>query len=111
MRRISLSLLEAARHFDWSLPEVFAGFDRSETPFPIAYPTAARPQAWAAGTPILLLRLMLGLEPDVAQQRLGTLAGAEPVPGIGIILEGVRALGRSWDVSCGAGESSIELVP
>ena len=110
VRRISLALLEAARHFDWSLPEVFAGFDRPETPFPIAYPTAARPQAWAAGTPILLLRLLLGLEPDVAQRRLGMLAGAEPIPGIGIILEGVRALGRSWDVSCGAGESRIELV-
>ena len=54
---IASALLEAARYFDWSLPEVFAGYKRSETPFPIAYPTAARPQAWAAGTPILLLRL------------------------------------------------------
>jgi hypothetical protein len=53
---------------------------------------------------------MLGLEPDIAQGRLGTLAGAEPIPGIGIILEGVPALGRTWYVSCGAGESSIELV-
>ena len=110
VRRITLALLEAARHFDWSLPEVFAGFDRSETPFPIAYPTAARPQAWAAGTPILLLRLLLGLEPDIARRQLGMLAGAEPAPGIGIILEGVQALGQSWDVFCGAGESRIELV-
>jgi glycogen debranching enzyme len=110
VHRISRALLEAARHFDWSLPEVFAGFDRSETPFPIAYPTAARPQAWAAGTPILLLRLLLGLEPDIAQGALGTLAGAEPIQGIGVILEGVRALGRTWDVSCGAGELRIEAV-
>jgi glycogen debranching enzyme len=110
VHRISRALFQAAGHFDWSLPEVFAGFDRSETPFPIAYPTAARPQAWAAGTPILLLRLLLGLEPDVAKGRLSTLPGAEPVPGIGIILEGVRALGRTWDVSCGAGTSRIELV-
>ncbi len=111
VRRIALALLEAARHFDWSLPEVFAGFDRAETPFPIAYPTAARPQAWAAGTPILLLRLLLGLEPNPREGRLGTLDGAEPAPGIGIILEGVRALGRTWDVTCGAGESRIELTP
>jgi glycogen debranching enzyme len=110
VHRIARALLEAAGHFDWSLPEVFAGFDRSETPFPIAYPSAARPQAWAAGTPILLLRLMLGLEPDVAAGRLSTLPEAEPVPGFGIILEGVRALGATWDVSCGAGESHIELV-
>ena len=110
VHRVARALLEAARHFDWSLPEVFAGFDRSETPFPIAYPTAARPQAWAAGTPILLLRLLLGLQPDVARGTLGTLAGAEPIPGVGIILEGVPALGRTWDVSCGAGELRIEVV-
>ena len=67
-RRIAAALLEAARFFDWSLPEVFAGFPRAETPFPIAYPTAARPQAWAAGTPVLLLRLLLGLEPDPAKR-------------------------------------------
>ena len=29
---------------------IFAGMPRAETPFPIAYPTAARPQAWAAAT-------------------------------------------------------------
>ena len=48
-RRITETLLDAARWFEWSLPEVFAGYGRDETPFPIAYPTAARPQAWAAG--------------------------------------------------------------
>ena len=47
--RIVRRMLEAAEHFDYQLPEVFAGFARTETPFPIAYPTAARPQAWAAG--------------------------------------------------------------
>ena len=59
-------MLAAARHFDYQLPEVFAGLRRSETPFPIAYPTAARPQAWAAGTPVLLLQVLLGLQPDRA---------------------------------------------
>ena len=47
-RGIARALFEAAGYFDWSLPEVFAGFSRDETPFPISYPTAARPQAWAA---------------------------------------------------------------
>ena len=54
-------------YFDYQLPEVFAGLPRAETPFPIAYPTAARPQAWAAGTPVLLLQLMLGLRPNRAR--------------------------------------------
>jgi glycogen debranching enzyme len=98
--RIAQSLLEAARFFDWSLPEVFAGFDRSGTPFPIAYPTAARPQAWAAGTAVLLLRLLLGVEPNA---ELGELQATAPAPewAAGLRLEGVRALGRSWDVLVG----------
>src|SRR6185436_5235112 len=66
--RIVLSMLEATRHFGFELPEVFAGLPRRETPFPIAYPTAARPQAWAAGTPVLLLQVLLGLEPDPAER-------------------------------------------
>ena len=66
------SLLEAARFFDHSLPEVFAGYPRTETAFPVAYPTAARPQAWAAGAPILCLRLLLGLHPDPSTRGLAT---------------------------------------
>ena len=41
--RIVRRLVEAAAHFEHQLPEVFAGFFRLDTPFPIAYPTAARP--------------------------------------------------------------------
>ena len=98
-RQIAQTLIEAARWFDWSLPEVFAGYDRGETPFPIAYPTAARPQAWAAGTPVLLLRLVLGLEPDPAAGFLKSVC-PEPLPEwVGrLTLTGVRALGRSWEV-------------
>jgi pentatricopeptide repeat protein len=48
------AMLGASSFLDHELPEVFAGLPRGQTPFPIAYPTAARPQAWAAGTPILL---------------------------------------------------------
>ncbi|MFP5347316.1 MAG: amylo-alpha-1,6-glucosidase, partial [Actinomycetes bacterium] len=57
-----VAVLEAARHFQHRLPEVFAGFPRDLTSFPVEYPTACSPQAWAAGTPLLLLRVMLGLD-------------------------------------------------
>jgi glycogen debranching enzyme len=98
-RRVSRALIEAAGHFDWSLPEVFAGYAREETPFPIAYPTAARPQAWAAGTPILLVRVLLGIEPDRARQRLVTTVSDEPPSWLdGLRLEGIRAFGRTWTV-------------
>lgn len=37
--------------------------DGSRTRHPVQYPTACSPQAWSTGTPLLLLRTMLGLEP------------------------------------------------
>ena len=107
-RRIARALIEAAGHFDWSLPEVFAGYAREETPFPIAYPTAARPQAWAAGTPILLVRMLLGLEPDRAHQRLvSTVRDELPSWLDGLRLEGVRAFGRVWSVAVERGQVSV----
>ena len=73
---------------------MFAGFPRGETPFPIAYPTAARPQAWAAGTPLLLLRLLLGLEPDPESRELRANGSVPPDWADGLELDGVRAFGR-----------------
>ena len=45
------------------LPELFAGFDRSELAVPAAYPTSCSPQAWAAASPLLWLRTLLRLDP------------------------------------------------
>lgn len=61
--RVAVGILEAAGSFDHRLPEVFAGYPRRETGFPVEYPTACSPQAWATGTPLLLLRVLLGMEP------------------------------------------------
>jgi glycogen debranching enzyme len=61
--RIALGILEAAEYFSGRLPEAFAGYPRSLTAFPVEYPTACSPQAWATGAPLLLLRALLGLEP------------------------------------------------
>jgi glycogen debranching enzyme len=61
--QLALGMLEAARFFEGRLPEAFAGYHRNITGFPVEYPTACSPQAWATGTPLLLLRTMLGLEP------------------------------------------------
>jgi glycogen debranching enzyme len=108
-RRIGRALIEAAGHFDWSLPEVFAGYARDETPFPIAYPTAARPQAWAAGTPILLVRILLGIEPDRVRQRLVTTVSDELPSWLdGLRVEGIRAFGRNWTAAVDRGRVTIE---
>jgi glycogen debranching enzyme len=61
--RIASDILDAAAIFDGRLPEAFGGYDRDLTKFPVQYPTACSPQAWSTGTPMLLLRTMLGLEP------------------------------------------------
>jgi len=60
---IAFAMLEAASVFRGRLPEAFAGYHRSMTGWPVEYPTACSPQAWATGTPFLLLRTLLGLEP------------------------------------------------
>jgi glycogen debranching enzyme len=61
--RLALGILEAAVSFDGRLPEAFAGHARAEVDFPVEYPTACSPQAWATGAPLMLLRVILGLEP------------------------------------------------
>jgi glycogen debranching enzyme len=53
----------SSRFFNYRLPETFAGYDRQETGFPVQYPTASSPQAWAAGAPMLGIRVLLGMEP------------------------------------------------
>jgi len=106
--RIVRSMLDAAGSFSYQLPEVFAGLSRTESPFPIAYPTAARPQAWAAGTPVLLLQLLLGIRPD--RQR-GVIESVAPLDLPGwtgdVHLSGLRAFGRIWDVRLENGDVTV----
>ena len=61
--RIAAGILDAADYFSGRLPEAFAGYEREFTVYPVEYPTACSPQAWSTGTPLLLLRTMLGLNP------------------------------------------------
>jgi glycogen debranching enzyme len=63
---IAAAMLSAAPHFEHRLPEVFAGYPAAVTSVPVAYPTASRPQAWAAGTPLQLLTTLLSLQPGIA---------------------------------------------
>jgi glycogen debranching enzyme len=104
--RIASDMLTAARHFDYRLPEVFAGYRRGMTPFPVAYPTACSPQAWAAGAPVLFLTCMLGLRPDPADGRLHVDA-VLPEACQKLELRGIEALGRRFDVSVQGGHAEV----
>jgi glycogen debranching enzyme len=64
--QVLTSLFETAGHFaHHRLPELFCGFERmGRLATPVPYPVACSPQAWAAGTPLMLLQASLGLIPD-----------------------------------------------
>jgi glycogen debranching enzyme len=86
--QIVAAIFESSVFFNYRLPEVFAGYDRNLTGFPVRYPTASSPQAWAAGAPLLGIRVLLGMEPKgnvlesepVLPSWIGTLA-LEGIPG------------------------------
>jgi glycogen debranching enzyme len=60
--RVATAMFDAAIHMDYMrLPELFCGFVRRSPNRPVQYPVACSPQAWAAGTPFLLLQAMLGV--------------------------------------------------
>jgi glycogen debranching enzyme len=52
------------------LPELYGGLQRDPTNFPVQYLGANVPQAWAAGTPFMLLQAMLGLQLDGPRGKL-----------------------------------------
>ena len=61
----------AASHFLLNqLPELYAGLQRDPTGFPVQYLGANVPQAWAAGTPFVLLQAMLGVQQDAPRGKL-----------------------------------------
>lgn len=66
-------LVEAATHFRLHrLPELMCGYDRDPDTFdgPVPYPVSCRPQAWAAGTGLLIVCSILGLEVDALDNTL-----------------------------------------
>jgi glycogen debranching enzyme len=104
------NMVDAAAYFDYRLPEVFAGFARERTKLPVVYPTASHPQAWAAGSPILLLQAILGLTPDRAAERLESNANGLPSRYDGLHLRGVTAFGRRWDAAVEGGAVAVNAA-
>jgi glycogen debranching enzyme len=74
--RIIRGLFDAVGLFPhFRLPELFAGLARSGTDFPVEYPQANAPQAWAAGAIIMMAQTWLGLT------RTGGGLRGRPLPG------------------------------
>jgi glycogen debranching enzyme len=107
-RMIVRALLDCAPFFDHRLPEHFAGYDRVPGEPPVSVPASARPQAWAAATPMLLLRALLGLEPDPETRTLRASATDLPAWAEGFVLERVPAFDRSFTVRVERGAALVE---
>jgi glycogen debranching enzyme len=105
--RILNRMIEAASYFDYRLPEVFAGFVRQPAVPPVLYPTASSPQAWAAATPVLLLKTLLGLEPDREARVLRSHVRVVPDWADGLVLRNIRAFGRPWTARVEAGSVAV----
>jgi glycogen debranching enzyme len=64
-------LLTAVMCFeDIQMPELFSGLPKEEFTVPVPYRMANVPQAWAAGAVVQMVRVLLGLEPDMPAGRL-----------------------------------------
>jgi glycogen debranching enzyme len=93
------ALLEAASHSgDYRLPELFAGFSRTEFETPVPYPVACHPQAWAAAAIPYLLTTGLGLHPDGLEHSLRIRRPSLPRSVKRVEVEGLRVGGARVDL-------------
>ena len=94
VRKVASGILDAATRLPgYRLPELFAGIEREVGRDPLPYPSACAPQAWAAGTPWLIVRSLLGLRVD-GRARTVDLAPA-PIGGLKIRVKEIRVVDGS----------------
>ncbi|MEA2454808.1 MAG: hypothetical protein QOI45_1070 [Thermoleophilaceae bacterium] len=97
--RVFEGLLDAASSFsDYRLPELFAGFARTDYEDPVPYPVACTPQAWAAGSLPWMLTAGLGLMPDGLERRLHIRRPALPRQVGRLALHGLEVAGSRVDL-------------
>lgn len=68
--QLAQDLLAAASATGGEMPELFSGISRQDAPVPVGYPASCRPQAWASGAPLLILRSLLGINPNAPAGRV-----------------------------------------
>jgi glycogen debranching enzyme len=105
--RLSMALIDAASFSDHRLPEAFSGYDRDYASFPIPYPTACSPQAWATAAPLLFLRSMLRLDPQAGEVTVDPDLPEE----IGrVAIKGLKAFGTRWDIEAIGRKGYVRLA-
>ena len=107
---ITRGLVSSAAHHGHLLPELFGGVSRDEVAFPVSYPTACSPQAWAAAAPLLLLRSMLGIDVDTAAGRI-RIAPAIPEWMGRVTIEGIPLAGDRLSLDASADRVDVLEIP
>ncbi|MFF4584688.1 glycogen debranching N-terminal domain-containing protein [Streptomyces sp. NPDC001388] len=93
--RLAEGLLEAAAHFLYRMPELYGGDARTgDSPAPLAYPAACRPQGWSAASGVAVLSALLGLRPDAGRRVLHV----RPTPFGPLEVQGLRLAGEELSV-------------
>ncbi len=88
-------LTRAGTYFPYArFPELFCGYASDEVPVPVQYPVACRPQAWASGAPLLMIRSYGGISADAHNRRVFIVRPRLPAWLEQIELVGLR-IGRS----------------
>lgn len=109
-QRIAVGLFEAANRYGGRLPELFCGFDQEEYPEPVVYPASCSPQAWAAATPLSLLRTVLRFDPSVPTGEVWMAPALPPEFG-DIHLRNVPLAGHRISVDVGTRGTSVAGLP
>jgi glycogen debranching enzyme len=106
-KRIATAQFEAATYTNHRLPEAFSGYPRSYASFPVPYPTACIPQAWATGAPLLFMRSLLGLEPRDGEVTVDPHMSDE----VGrIFIRDLNAFGSRWDIEAIGNKGHVRLA-
>ncbi|HEX3721829.1 MAG TPA: glycogen debranching N-terminal domain-containing protein [Nitrolancea sp.] len=99
--RVINGMLDTTRWFGFHrLPELFCGYSRNRMPFPVDYPVACSPQAWASGSVVQMVQTLLGIGAGAD--------GIESHPMSGRVgkLNGVWFKGERFDVT-----SEVTIAP
>lgn len=108
--RLADGLLDALYAFEDRLPELYGGHQRHANDVPVPYPSACRPQAWAAGVPLSLVAMALGIEPSIPDGTI-TLQPILPRGVDSLRVEGIDFPHGRLSVEIGNGETRLLEVP
>ncbi len=100
------TLIDAASHFEFRLPELYGGDVGLGRPVP--YPASCRPQAWSAASAAAIVSSVLGVRTDVPGRKL-TLNPLRPGPFGELSVKGIKVAGELCEVHLGGDGEVTDL--